>query len=110
MRGHFTMQEIPPATANTHPNTEREKEVLSTMATRKCSVCGVEETPKAGNWLQRWFGCPNCNVQVCDSCAQKEREEAKKLRDMRDAPLFDPTSRVSAVCPSCTHELVRMGS
>ncbi len=79
------------------------------MEKRTCAVCGVEETPKAGGWLRKWFGCPECDTQICDSCAEKKREEDKKLREMRNTPLLDPTKRITAVCPSCAQDLRHMG-
>ena len=83
------------------------KEVL-VMAERKCSVCGIEESPKTGGWLRKWFSCPTCNIFVCDSCAKKQLEEDKKIKDLKNANFMDPTARVTAVCPSCAHHLVHM--
>jgi len=71
------------------------------VASRQCAKC---KAPLGED--KELYSCAECGHEYCPDCAKAAREEATKLRLLREG---DPRSRLAALCPHCHLEVFRVG-
>lgn len=64
----------------------------------RCTRCDAE----AGDSLEGWTHCEECDADYCPNCSGDFREEREQIERLRNGSAWD---RLTILCPRCGSEL-----